>query len=107
MQYNLPCFVVIGSEYNFLLPAFEEIRSVTNQEQQCKPLSRVVFFSYVVKMIPSKNTRTFPIPKKDINPPKIRKGIQVSLIMTDALKTSYGRLNIVNYTKKKEFAYFV
>ena len=65
MQYNLPCFVVIGTESNFLLSAFEEIRSVTNQEQPCKPLSREVFFSYVVKTIPSKNTRTFAIPDKE------------------------------------------
>ena len=98
MQYNLPCFVVIGTESNFLLSAFEEIRSVTNQEQPYKPLSREVFFSYVVKTIPSKNSPYFSDPRKGINPPKIRKGIQVSLIMTDALKTSYGRLKIVNYT---------
>ena len=94
MQYDLPCFAVIWTESNFLLPAFVQIRLVPNQEQP----SKVVFFCYVVKTMPSKNTRTFLYPNESS---KNNKGIQVSLIMTDALKRSYRPLKIVYHAKKR------
>ena len=94
MQYDLPCFAVIWTESNFLLPAFVQIRLVPNQQQPPK----VVFFCYVVKTIPSKNTRTFPYPNESS---KNNKGIQVSLIMTNTLNRSYRPLKIVYHAKKK------
>ena len=77
-----------------MFPAFVQIRLVPNRVQP----SKVVFFCYVVKTIPSKNTRTLPYPNEAS---KNNKGIQVSLIMTDALKRSYGPLKIVYHVKKR------
>ena len=94
MQYDLPCFAVIWTESNFLLPSFVQIRLVPSQEQP----SKVVFFCYVVKTIPAKIPVLF---RTQMNLPKIIKEFKFPSLWLTHLREVIARSRSSIMPKKR------